>query len=609
MVKINITEKKRIAKEIKDNLQVGEILDNGVDFDFLNDFFKSHTEYNEKYKNGCVGYIKRNKIGWGNNSECLHIIDADLNEVSISVNFNTTINKKKEVLKAFRQSIQNEIMQLKKQFKAGVTKCEISNVIINEWDDVNIDHHNLDFANIVRKFIFMNDLDFETMYESLIFNDSVNEFNDFEFKNKFIEFHNKNTTLRFTLKSENLKKQLPELRDYQIELSQKAVSILKDKKIVYLNMQPRTGKTLTALNTASLFNAKNVLFITKKKAISSIQSDYSNFNFLFDITIINAESLHKTEGNYDLIISDEHHGNGAFPKPSNRTKLFKLKYSYLPMIFLSGTMATESGSQIFHQFWVSYFSPFKDHGNFYKWSKTFVNVEKKHLGYGIINDYTDAKMDLINPIIEEYTIKYTQEDSGFKSKVNINILYCEKVNDGLIKRLKKDLVLEGKDEVILADTGAKLMQKIHQLENGTIKFESGNTKVIDNSKANFIKDKFKDKKIAIFYYYIAEFELLKETFTNYTTDIDEFNNTDKTYIGQQYSSAMGINLSSADCLVFYNFGFSGTNFIQSIDRLTTINRLENEVYFIYPKGSLTEKIHNVVKNKKNFTESQFKKTL
>lgn len=413
-------------------------------------------------------------------------------------------------------------------------------------------------------------------------------------------------TTNFSIKNEveEIKK---ELREYQIHLSFKASKILKEKKIVYLNMQPRTGKTLTALNTAQLFGAKNVLFITKKKAISSIQSDYNDFNFLFDITIINAESLHKVKGNYDLIISDEHHGNGAYPKPSNRTKLFKLKYSYLPMIFLSGTMCTESGSQIFHQFWLSYYSPFKDYGNFYKWSKVFVNVTEKHLGYGIIKDYSDAKMDLINPIIDEYTIKYTQEDSGFKSKVNINVIHCEKVNEQLIKRLKKDLLIEGKDELILADTGAKLMQKIHQLENGTIKFESGNTKVLDYSKANFIKDKFKDKKIAIFYYYIAEFELLKEIFTNYTTDIDEFNNSDKTYIGQQYSSAMGINLSSADCLVFYNVGYSGTNFIQSIDRLTTIERLENEVYFIYPKGSLTEKIHSVVKNKKNFTEKQFLK--
>ena len=129
----------------------------------------------------------------------------------------------------------------------------------------------------------MNNYNYDSIYDNIIYNDSIALFNDFEFRDNFIKFHNENTNLRFTLKSENQKKVLPKLRDYQIELSSKANEILKEKKIVYLNMQPRTGKTLTALNTAKLFNAKNVLFITKKKAISSIQSDYNDFNFLFNI--------------------------------------------------------------------------------------------------------------------------------------------------------------------------------------------------------------------------------------------------------------------------------------------------------------------------------------
>jgi len=604
---MNITQKRTLAKEIKDILIVGEILDTGSDFEYLNEYFKLHPNYNEKFNNGCTGFIKRNKTEWGKNSECLHIIDEDLNEISISVNFPLSINKKAEVIKAFRNSIHSEIIIFKKTFIKGVTKCEISNKIINEWEDINIDHHNLDFTNIVEKFIFLNNYTFELLFDIVIYNDSIALFNDFEFRDKFVKFHNENTNLRFTLKTENQTKVLPKLRDYQLELSQKAVEILKDKKIVYLNMQPRTGKTLTALNVAKLNGSKNVLFITKKKAISSIQDDYNNFNFIFNITIINAESLHKVEDKYDLIISDEHHGNGAFPKPSNRTKLFKLKYSYLPMIFLSGTMSTESGSQIFHQFWVSYYSPFKEYGNFYKWSKTFVNVTQKHLGYGIVKDYSDSKMNLINPIIDEYTIKYTQEDSGFKSKVNENIIYFNSCNKNIINKLKKDLIIEGKNETILADTNLKLMSKIHQLESGTVKFESGKSMILDKSKAEFIREYFKNKKLAIFYYYIEELELLKQVFTNHTTDLNEFNNTNKHYIGQQYSSAMGVNLSSADCLVFYNFGYSGTNFLQSRDRLTTQNRKENDVYFIFGKGSLTEKIYKVISQKKNFTESQFKK--
>ena len=36
--------------------------------------------------------------------------------------------------------------------------------------------------------------------------------------------------------------------------------------------------------------------------------------------------------------------------------------------------------------------------------------------------------------------------------------------------------------MILADTAIKLMTKVHQLCSGTIKFESGNSMVLDNNK-------------------------------------------------------------------------------------------------------------------------------
>ena len=400
-----------------------------------------------------------------------------------------------------------------------------------------------------------------------------------------------------------------ELRDYQTKNALECYDILKEKNIVYIQHSVRTGKTATALETIRLSNFKNVLFLTKKKAIQSIIEDYKDFLFdsFFELTVINYESLHKIEGKFDCLVLDENHVNSAFPKPSKRTKDIKLKYSYLPMIMLSGTPASESGSQWFHQFWMSWYSPFKEYTNFYKWANHFVSVEQKHLGYGVIKDYTKAKDELINEVIQHYIHKFTQAEAGFESKVNINILNCESMNEHLIKRLKKDLVVEGKDEVILADTGVKLMQKIHQLENGTIKFESGNTKILDETKAKYIKNHFKGKKIAILYYYIAELEMLKRVFDNHTTDLNEFNNSDKVYIGQQYSNALGVNLSKAEYLVFYNFSFSGTNFVQSIDRLTTANRLKNDVYFVFPKGSLTEKIFKVVLQKKNFTEKMFLK--
>ena len=193
------------------------------------------------------------------------------------------------------------------------------------------------------------------------------------------------------------------LRDYQIDISKRAFKILQDKNIVYLAMQVRTGKTITSLEICRLFGAKKVLFITKIKAFKSIQNDSKNFDF--ETFIINNESLHKIiDNNFDVIISDEHHRAGAYPKTNNWINIFKEKFSNKPIIFLSGTPTPESFSQWYHQFWVSYFSPFKEYKNFYKWSNNFVNVTQKNLGYAKVNDYSDAKIDLIQPIINDYII-------------------------------------------------------------------------------------------------------------------------------------------------------------------------------------------------------------
>ena len=108
-------------------------------------------------------------------------------------------------------------------------------------------------------------------------------------------------------------------------------------------MEVRTWKTLTALRAAELFGAKKVLFLTKLRAIKSINDDYASLGPKFEIVVINNESMHKIEDNdFDLIISDEHHRLSAFPKPNKSAKYIRDRWGHLPFIFLSGTPA-ESG--------------------------------------------------------------------------------------------------------------------------------------------------------------------------------------------------------------------------------------------------------------------------
>jgi len=401
-----------------------------------------------------------------------------------------------------------------------------------------------------------------------------------------------------------------ELRNYQKEIAQDAAERLSRLGIVYIAAEVRTGKTLMALEAARIFGATNVLFLTKKKAISSIESDYASLNYQFNLTVINNESVHKVDMGYDLIIYDENHRLGSFPKPSVTAKNFKKLFYNTPAIFLSGTPTPESYSQIYHQFWVNARSPFRQYINFYKWAKDYVKVYQINYGFGLTNRYEKADEEKVRAAISPYLITYTQKEAGFTTSVQENILHVEMSprTYTLIKRLQKDLVIQGESEVILADTGVKLMNKCHQLFSGSCKFESGNAMTFDLTKARFIADKFKNIKLAIFYKFKQELKILQEVYgDNLTEDLDEFNSTDKTIALQIQSGREGISLAAAKYLVYYNIDFSATSYWQSRDRLTTMHRTANDVYFIFTKGGLEEKIYKRVLAKKDYTTKHFLK--
>ena len=278
---------------------------------------------------------------------------------------------------------------------------------------------------------------------------------------------------------------------------------------------------------------------------------------------------------------------------------------------LSGTASPESYSQLFHQFRISdRYSPFGDYTSFYTWSKDYVNIKQKRVGHGhLVNDYSEAKKEEVLKVVEPYFITYTQQEAGFDNKVIEFTHEVEMMTNtySIIQKLKKDLVLEGSKEVILADTGVKLQTKLHQLFSGTIKFESGASKTLDFNKAVYIKRKFEGKKIAIFYVFKEEFELLKKIFPTFTTVPEEFNSSDDlVYLGQVRSSREGVNLSTADDLVMYNIEFSALSYLQGKDRMSTLSReKDNNVHWIFSKDGIEQKIYNLVQNKKDYTLSYF----
>lgn len=402
-------------------------------------------------------------------------------------------------------------------------------------------------------------------------------------------------------------------RQYQEEIIQKGSSIILNHGFVYLAMQVRTGKTLTSLGICQNIGAKNVLFLTKKKAIGSIESDYKLLNPQFNLIVINYESLHKVNTErVDVLVLDESHSLGAFPKPSNRAKAVReIIRKFNPVVcFLSGTPTPESYSQMYHQVYGCPKNPFVRFKDFYRFADQYVNVTTKIINGYNIKDYSKGKKEIID-LMEPYTISYTQQGAGFKSTINEHILHIDTADEvsDIIRKLSRDLVVEIDDEVILADTPVKLMQKIHQLSSGTVKFESGNSMIVDLSKADFIKEKFKGKKIGIFYKFKEELNALRQVFgkENLATELSEFK--DRQVIALQIVSGReGISLREADALVYYNIDFSATSYWQSRDRMTTKDRVSSDVYWIFSRGGIEDDIYNTVIRKKSYTLNHFKKT-
>ena len=97
--------------------------------------------------------------------------------------------------------------------------------------------------------------------------------------------------------------------------------------------------------------------------------------------------------------------------------------------------------------------------------------------------------------------------------------------------------------------------------------------------------------------------------SNLTTDLSVFEDTDKSIALQIVSGREGISLRQAKALVYYNIDFSATSYWQSRDRMTTKERLNSDIYWLFSEGGIEDTIYKAVSKKKDYTVNHFKKDL
>jgi len=423
----------------------------------------------------------------------------------------------------------------------------------------------------------------------------------------------------------NMETQNKKPRDYQEAISTEAADIMAAHGAVYLAMQVRTGKTITALMAASKYGARRVLFVSKLKALDSIRFDYSdvlNGQAIegYKLEVTNYESLHKlVPVDYDVLILDEAHGLGQYPKPSQRAERIReicTRQAKRPaVIYLSGTPTPESYAQMFHQFWASAGGPWGNYKTFYQWHKDYGKPAERWLGQRKVAVYDDVPAGPVMDAVKPYLITWTQEEAGFECVVReqVETVPMPAIIRRGIDLLRKDGVIIMKDgDTIEGSEAVKKLGKMHQLCGGTVITDGGRRLVLDTSKAQWIADNYGAARVAVFYKYQAEREAIEQVLGKGCDTAEQFNQSGgaaRIFL-QIISGREGVNLSSADVLIMYNVDFAAVSYWQARARMQSMNRSEPAlVVWLQYSGGIEPRILEAVRAKQDYTVRYFERDL
>lgn len=405
----------------------------------------------------------------------------------------------------------------------------------------------------------------------------------------------------------------------QLELSDLGLQILRTNGLVYLAMEERTGKTLTAILIAEETTCSRILVITKKTAIKGWEDTLNGYIHLSSYTVTNYHQAANVKGEYDLVILDEAHAYiSGYPKKSKMWKDIRKLTKDKPIIYLSATPYAQGPQLLYHQLALSDWSPWADYKDFYEWFKHFAQRDKqgnmKMVYFGANQkaiDYKAVDHDRVIATVEHLFITKTRAELGFEQEPSDVLHYIELnqttkdfynllLEDGVVEFTHKET---GKDYVINCDSQIKLRWTLHMLEGGGLKLNDSNNDAVDyivlsnREKIDYILKTWGDTKdVVIMHQYKAEKLKLERHFKH-------------AQILQAQSYAEGVDLSMYKHLIIYSQDFSTAKHTQR--RARQANKMREEeikVHFLVVKKAVSEQVYKTVSvNKINFVDSVFER--
>ena len=410
---------------------------------------------------------------------------------------------------------------------------------------------------------------------------------------------------------------------HQIEKAEQCWNILKQCGYVYLAGKPRSGKTLTALLIAeSSQKINSVLILTKKAAIPGWEKFLNDeeLGLRHKYKVTNYEQVGKMNGrkahlklnpkDYQLVIIDESHNLGTLGKPSNRIKLIRHLCYHMPHIHLSGTAIVESANSIYHQMFISKYTPFK-FKNFYDFHRKFGVPYYIKAGGRDIAQYDKFKPELLDEI-NKFTVYMTQEDAGISKDVQatdkLHYVELDKGTKELYNTLQKDNIAKvwtdmlidpigcSKEYDLVCDTTMKLRTSLHMLESGIAKVDDEYIELGNTEKIDYIKKTFGDTEdVGIMSHFIGERRLLEKHFK-------------KAKIYSSNAHSEGVDLSHLKHFIIISSDYSGSKFIQRRDRIVNINGSNTTIVnHILVKNAISDQVYKKVSKKEDFNNSTYER--
>jgi hypothetical protein len=382
-------------------------------------------------------------------------------------------------------------------------------------------------------------------------------------------------------------------KPHQIRGSDEALTLLQAHGLVALFGLPRTGKTRTAIRTAEMYGAQNVLVLTKKAAIPGWHSEINATSPGCKFTVTNYEQVTKLPSGYDLLILDESHNLGSRGKPTNRVKDIRRLCYQLPLIALTGTPTIETPLGIFHQWAVTKHSPFDQYKNFYGFFREYGTPAPIWISGRMVEQYKKHQ-DKLLPVIEQYGVRINQDDAGIVHQAQDVVHTIQLESD--TKRKLQMIEEEGVIGRYVFDTDIGVRTAVHQIEAGAVLYEEKlvmwpNTEVVD-----YLMDTFGDTDdIAYFTHFRSTREKLRRHFKH----------------AQLFSSvahAEGTSMAHMRHMVVVNTGYSGAKAAQLRERVVNMNRdTQALVHYVVTNAGVSRDVYDAVSKKVDYNLRAFRK--